>query len=375
MKFFIFFLFILYLSSPIYAIDTRANQAIVVDWYTKEVLFKKNSDQLIAPASMTKIMTVYVVFDRIQNTNLSLEDTCIISPKAYKIRGSRMFVEINDKVSLSDLLRGIIIQSGNDSSVAIAECLSGTEDDFTKLMNVYAKKLGMENTHFNNSSGWPESGHVSTVKDIALLSNAIIRDFTDLYNLFKEKVFKYNNISQPNRNRLLTVVKGVDGLKTGYTRDSGWGIAASAIRGERRITVVINGTNSSRERLIEAEKLINWAYRETTKMKILEKNQFIKEIDVWLGSKPTVNLIVNNDIITTLSYDQMQLIKSYVEYEKPISAPFKKGDIIGKLFIDIPGKSKVEVPLVADKNIYKINPFLRIFVAAKYLLFGTSLDD
>jgi D-alanyl-D-alanine carboxypeptidase (penicillin-binding protein 5/6) len=375
MKLLFCFLITLFISFPAFSIDSQANEAIVIDWDTNETLFEKNADQLTAPASMTKIMTVYVVFDRLKNTSLSIEDTCTISAKAYKKGGSKMFVEINEKVSVGDLLRGIIIQSGNDASIAIAECLSGTEDDFSKLMNVYAKKIGMKNSNFVNASGWPEDKHFSTVRDIAILSNFLIRDFPDLYSYFNEREFTYNEITQPNRNRLLDSVLGVDGLKTGYTRISGWGISVSALKESRRVTVVINGTNSSRQRLLEAEKLINWAFRETSQKKILEKNQIIKKVDTWLGNKPTVNLVVQNDIITTLSYDQIQLLTTVIEYEKPISSPFNKGDVLGKMFINIPGKQTIEVPLVADIRINNINPFMRIFAAAKYLIFGTSLDE
>ena len=255
--------FILF-SSKLYAIDTKAEQAIVMDFDTNEILFEKNSNIKTPPASMTKIMTVYATFDRLKNTDLSIENECIVSAKAYKMGGSRTFLEIDDKVSIDELLKGIIIQSGNDASVALAECLAGTEDDFAKLMNVYAKRLGMLNTNFLNSSGWPVDNHYSTVYDLALLSNAVIREFPDLYLYFSDKEFTYNDIKQPNRNKLLSSVQGADGLKTGFTRASGWGIAATAKRDSRRITAVINGTNSSRSRLNEASNLINWAFSQTS---------------------------------------------------------------------------------------------------------------
>ena len=189
--------------------------------------------------------------------SLGFSSTCRISSKAYKMGGSRTFLDIDDSVSIDDLLKGIIIQSGNDASIALAECLGGTEEDFVKLMNVYAERLGMKNTNFTNSSGWPEPNHFSSVKDLAILSNALIRDFSDLYSYFAEQDFTYNDIKQPNRNHLLGKVEGTDGLKTGYTKKSGWGIAATASRNERRINVVINGTNSSRSRMNESSNLIN----------------------------------------------------------------------------------------------------------------------
>ena len=376
MKFFITFLLLIFTNLPVIAIDTKASEAIVYDYNTQEVIFEKEADKLIYPASMTKIMTAYVVFDRIKNTSLSIDDRCTVSPKAYRMGGSRSFLEINDKVSISDLLRGIIIQSGNDASVTIAECLSGTENDFSKLMNWYANALGLKNTHFINASGWPDDNHYSTVRDLAILCYALIRDFPQLYTYFQEKEFTYNSIRQTNRNRLLREVDGADGLKTGYLKSSGWGIAASAFREDRRIIVVLNGTNSSRTRLLESEKLINWAFRETTQKTILEKGQIIKEVDIWLGSKPTINLIIGEDVITTLSFEQIKTLKSTIEYEKPISAPFKAGDHLGNMIIEISGKQNIEVPLVAEKNIDKsINPLFRLFAAIKYLIFGTSLDE
>ena len=366
--------FILF-SSKLYAIDTKAEQAIVMDFDTNEILFEKNSNIKTPPASMTKIMTVYAAFDRLKNTDLSIENECIVSAKAYKMGGSRTFLEIDDKVSIDELLKGIIIQSGNDASVALAECLAGTEDDFAKLMNVYAKRLGMLNTNFLNSSGWPVDNHYSTVYDLALLSNAVIREFPDLYLYFSDKEFTYNDIKQPNRNKLLSSVQGADGLKTGFTRASGWGIAATAKRDSRRITTVINGTNSSRSRLNEASNLINWAFSQTSQKLLVDKNQVIVEVDVWLGNKPRVNLVSSKKIVSTLSFDQIQLIKSSLEYKSPIEAPIKKGEVYGKLIIDIDGKPNIEVELIAENNIGSVNPISKVFAAMKYLIFGTSLDE
>ena len=375
-KLFVTFLisFILF-ASKLYAIDTKAEQAIVMDFDTNEILFEKNSNIKTPPASMTKIMTVYAAFDRLKNTDLSIENECVVSAKAYKMGGSRTFLEIDDKVSIDELLKGIIIQSGNDASIALAECLAGTEDDFAKLMNVYAKRLGMLNTNFLNSSGWPEDNHYSTVYDLALLSNALIREFPDLYLYFSDKEFTYNDIKQPNRNKLLSSVQGADGLKTGFTRASGWGIAATAKRDNRRITTVINGTNSSRSRLNEASNLINWAFSQTSQKLLVDENQVIVEVDVWLGDKPRVNLVSSKKVVSTLSFDQIQLIKSSLEYKRPIEAPIKKGEVYGKLLIDIDGKPNIEVELIAQENVGTVNPISKVFAAMKYLIFGTSLDE
>ena len=375
MRFLIIFLSLFIITKNVHSIDTKADQAIVVDFNTKEVLYEKNADELMPSASMTKIMTVYAAFDRLEKTNLSINDQCRVSATAYNMGGSRTFLEIDDQVSINELLKGIIVQSGNDASVALAECLAGTEKDFAILMNVYGKKLGMKNTNFANSSGWPEKNHYSTVRDLSILSNAIINDFKVLYEYFKIKEFKYNNINQPNRNKLLSNFKGTDGLKTGYTKKSGWGISGSSMRDNRRITVVINGTNSSRSRLNESSNLLNWAFTQTSQNLLLKKNQIIKAVDVWLGNSPKVNLIIEKDVISILSFDQIQLIKTNINYNRPISAPIIKGQTLGTMNISIPGKQTIKVNLVAQESIADINPLFRIFAAFKYLIFGTSLDE
>ena len=370
-----FILLIFLISKNVFAIDTKAEQAIVMDFDTNEILFEKNSNSKTPPASMTKIMTVYAAFDRLKNTDLSINNECTVSAKAYKMGGSRTFLEIDDKVSIDDLLKGIIIQSGNDASVALAECLAGTEEDFAKLMNVYAKRLGMNNTNFINSSGWPEDDHYSTVYDLAILSNAVIREFPNLYLYFADEEFTYNDIKQPNRNKLLSSVQGADGLKTGFTKASGWGIAATAKREDRRITVVINGTNSSRSRMNESANLINWAFSQTSQKELVSEGQVITQVDVWLGNKPRVNLISSRKVVSTLSFDQLQLIKSSIQYKKPLDAPILKGNSYGKLLISIEGKPNIEIDLVAEEDVGTINPILKIFAALKYLIFGSTLDE
>jgi len=369
------FLLTIFFSQSLTAIDTKSEQAIVIDFDTNETLFEKNADQITPPASMTKIMTVYAVFDRLQKTDLTIDDVCIVSAKAYNMGGSRTFLEIDDAVSIDDLLKGVIIQSGNDASIVLAECLGGTEQDFAKIMNVYAKKIGMINTNFVNSSGWPEEKHYSTVRDLAILSNSLIKNFPELYTYFKIKEFSYNDINQPNRNKLLTNENGADGLKTGYTKKSGWGVAGSALRNNRRITVVINGTNSSRSRLNESSFLLNWAFNQTSQIKLVSKGQIIKNVDVWLGDKPTINLVIDKDIVSTISFDQLQLVDTSIAYNKPINAPIKKGDRLGNMLIKIVGKKDLNIPLVAEIDVNESNPFIKLFAAIKYLIFGTSLDE
>lgn len=375
MNFFIPFILVFFVFNIANAIDTKAEQAIVLDFNTNEILFEKNSNVKVPPASMTKIMTVYIAFDRILNTDMGLDFPCNISARAYKMGGSRTFLEIDETVTVDTLLKGIIIQSGNDASVALAECLAGTEEDFAKLMNIYSKKLGMNNSNFLNSSGWPESNHYSTVGDLAKLSQLLIKDFPEYYKYFQEQEFTYNDISQPNRNKLLSRVNGADGLKTGFTKKSGWGIAGSAIQNDRRIIVVINGTNSSRSRLNESTNLLNWAFSSTSEKILAHEGQIIKKVDVWLGNKKSINLIIPKKVVAILSFDQEQFIKSKIEYTKPLNAPIEKGQVLGKLLIEIPGKKNIEVPLVAENKVRSINPLFKIFAAIKYLIFGNSLDE
>ena len=369
------FLLVIFSSSRVFCLDTKAEQAIVINFNTNEILFEKNANVKVPPASMTKIMTIYVAFDRISNSDFSINNQCKVSAKAYKMGGSRTFLEIDDYVTIDTLLKGIIIQSGNDASVALAECLSGTEENFVKLMNVYSKRLNLENTNFVNSSGWPDDNHYSSVKDIAIMSNALIKEFPNLFSYFKQLNFSYNGIKQPNRNKLLNKVEGVDGLKTGFTRKSGWGISVTALRNERRITIVINGANSSRSRVNESINLINWAFNQTIQKTIVDKNQLIKNVDVWLGTEPSVNLITDKQLISTVSFDQLQFLESSIEYTRPLAAPIIKGQEYGKLLINIEGKPNIEISLVAEKNIKKINLIFRTFSAIKYLIFGTSLDE
>ena len=243
-------------------------------------------------------------------------------------------------------------------------------------MNEYAENLGMTNTNFQNSSGWPDSNHYSTMKDLAILSKAIIDDFPELYKIFSETEFTFNiKGAQYNRNRLLKTYKGTDGLKTGYVKNTGYGIAATAVKDERRIIIVINGLKSSKERTIEAETLLNWAYNETKHFTIIKKGQILSSTDVWLGKKNKIDLISSKEIFTTLDFDQSQNVKIKLSYDKPLKAPIKKNQEIGKIKIEIPNKELIEIPLIASEDVKKTNVFLRIFVAIKYLIFGNIHND
>ena len=369
MKKFLFFLIFIY-SKSLVAIESIATHALIMDYLTGDILYEKNAYEKTPPASMTKIMTSYIIFDLIKNKNLSLDDEFIISKKAYKMGGSRSFVEIDSKVTVKDLLYGVIIQSGNDASVALAENISGTEKEFANLMNKYAIELGMKNTNFINSSGWPHPNHYSTMYDLSVLSKNLIMNFPNLYKIFSKQEYKYNNILQYNRNLLLKYFDGADGLKTGYVKDSGYGIIGSSFKKNRRIIIAINGLESSKSRNSESQRLLNWAYRETNNSIILEKNQILKKADVWLGSKSTVNLVSKEKIIKTLDSEQSENVKIILKYNNPLEAPIKKGDTLGVIKIIIPNMETFETPIVSNENIKKTNILFRPFEAIRYLLFG-----
>jgi len=373
--FFLIIISFLFNISNSFALNSIATHAIIFDYETNEILYEKNAFEKTPPASTTKILTSYIVFDQIKKGNLQLDDKFRVSEKAYKKGGSSMFLETNTMVTVKDLLYGIIVQSGNDASIVVAENISGSERAFTDLMNEYAIKIGMKKSNFVNSSGWPHPLHYTTMYDLSVLSKAIIRDFPEMYKIFSEKEFTYNNITQPNRNSLLDLYEGTDGLKTGYVKDSGYGIVISTLKNGRRIIIAINGLESRKSRVIESERLLNWAYRNTTLQKIFKKGQVVKKTDVWLGNKNQVDLIVGQDILTTLTADQKNSIEAKIIYDRPIEAPIIKNQEIGKIIIEIKDKEPLEYPLYAKDSVKKINPVFRIFSAIRYLIFGNINND
>ncbi|MBG77261.1 MAG: D-alanyl-D-alanine carboxypeptidase DacC [Alphaproteobacteria bacterium MarineAlpha5_Bin12] len=373
--FFLILIFTFFNISNLSALNSIATHAIIYDYQTNEILYEKNAFEKTPPASTTKILTSYIVFDQIKKGNLKLNDKFRVSEKAYKKGGSSMFLEINSMVTVEDLLYGIIVQSGNDASIVVAENISGSERAFTDLMNEYATKIGMKNSNFVNSSGWPHPLHYSTMYDLAVLSKAIIRDFPDMYKMYSEKEFTYNNITQPNRNSLLELYEGTDGLKTGYVKDSGYGIVVSTLKKNRRIIIAVNGLESRKSRVIESERLLNWAFRNTKLETLFKKGEVVKKTDVWLGTKNQIDLIVGQDILTTLKSEQKDSIDTKIIYDKPIEAPILKNQEIGKIIIEIKDKDTLEFPLYAKDSIKKINPLFRVFSAIRYLIFGNINND
>tara|TARA_Y100001970_G_scaffold266290_1_gene354773 strand:- start:1337 stop:2488 length:1152 start_codon:yes stop_codon:yes gene_type:complete len=378
-KIFLFFIlikFTLFFASNSYGsnqIETLAKYAIVLDYQTNKILLNKNSDELMFPASMSKLMTAYVVFSHLSSKKISLEDTFRVSEKAWKKGGSKMFVEIGKRVSVEDLLRGMIIQSGNDASIVLAEGLFGSEELFSLEMNRYAKTIGMKNTNFRNSTGWPDSKHVTTAKDLSLLAINLYKNFPQYMKYYSEKNFTYNDIKQGNRNPLLYKKLGSDGLKTGHTEESGYGLVGSAIRNGRRVIIVVNGLKSSRDRSNEAERLIDWSFREFKNYELFNEKEIVFDIPVWLGDKDAVPLVLNQKLLLTLTNNQYRNLKLVINYKGPIKAPIKKDVKLATLKIYLDDEQVIVKPLYSSEPIDQLTFIGKIRTKLEYLLFGENV--
>ncbi len=349
--------------------STKAKQAILIENSTGTVLLEKNSESRMPTSSMSKVMTVYMVFDALKEGRLSLNDKLPVSEKAWKKGGSKMFVGLGTKVSVEDLLRGVIIQSGNDATIVLAEGISGTEEVFAQSMTAQAHAMGMKNSQFMNASGWPNPKHYSTAKDLSTLAMHLIKDYPDYYSYFGEKSFTYNDIKQGNRNALLFRNLGVDGIKTGHTEAGGYGLMSSAIRNDRRLTLVVNGLSSEKERADESARLLEWGFRSFENFKLLEKNDVADKAMVWLGVSNDVPLVVGEDIILTLPKVGRDKIKFTVSYDGPLSAPVKKGDKVGLLTVNVPNFGKYKYPLYTGANVDELGLIPKTIKKAKYFLF------
>ena len=372
-NFFFFILIYLSLTLRIYAIETKADSAIILDVNSNTILFEKNADTRQGPASMSKLMLIYIVFERLQNKTLAIEQEFLVSKKAWKFGGSKMFVNIGDKVSVENLLKGIIVQSGNDACIVLAEGLSGTEENMVDEMNEKAVEIGLTNSNFQNVTGWPHEDHYMSLKDIAYLSKVIITNFPEYYYFFGINEFTYNNIKQFNRNKLVSI-DGFDGLKTGRTSQSGYGIVASAKRENRRIVSVVNGLNSEKERINETKKLVNWSFREFVNYDLYKSGDSIQFAKVWLGKESFVPLVLNEDLSVTIKKKNLDKFKIKLVYETPIVSPVKKGDKLAELQL-IEGDNVKIKNIYSGKDIDKVSRFYRSFSIINYLLFGVSNKD
>jgi D-alanyl-D-alanine carboxypeptidase (penicillin-binding protein 5/6) len=354
------------------AIDTPAKQALMIDAETGAVMLEKNADATMHPASMSKLMTLYMVFERLKKKTLSLDDTFLVSEKAWRMQGSKMFVDINSRVKVQDLLMGIIVQSGNDACIVIAEGLSGSETAFADEMTRRGRDLGLTNSVFKNSTGWPDPEHMMTARDIARLSKILVDEFPDYYKWFAETNYTYNKIKQGNRNPLLYSTPGADGLKTGHTEESGYGLAASVVREGRRIILVVNGLSSMRERSQETARLVDWGFSTFRNYALFKSGTAVDNAPVWLGTEPSVALVTDRDLTITLPRKARSDLKVKVVYDGAIPAPVKKGAPIARLVISAPDTKPIEMPLVAGADIERLGVFGRMGAALRHLLFGAS---
>ena len=352
--------------------ETSAKAAYILDQTTGTVLLEKNADQPLPPASMSKLMTLYMAFEYINQGRLDLTEKLPVSDAAVKYRGSTMFLNTSDRVSVEDLLRGIIVLSGNDACVVLAEALSpdGTEKGFADLMTRRAKKMGMLNSVFANSNGWPHPEHKMSVKDLAILANRIVTDFPEYYSMFAEDTFEFDGraaANTRNRNPLLGLGIGADGLKTGHTIEAGYGLVGSALQGKRRVVFVITGLRSQSVRADEAEAIVNWSFRQFTEKKYGEKNDVIGFAPVWNGASPQVGLALSEDLHLLVPVFDNDEINFTAEIKTPIKTPLSKGTTIGNLIISRPNLPTFKVSLVAAENIGTGGFKEKVFSAAKFI--------
>ncbi|HRK98392.1 MAG: D-alanyl-D-alanine carboxypeptidase [Alphaproteobacteria bacterium] len=375
MKFILSFLLLTLLSVPSFAQEitlpeTSAKQAYIVDFDTGVVLYNKNGEERMPTSSMSKVLTTIVADDAIRAGTISKDQKITVSEKAWKTGGSRMFLDLNSEVSVGDLLKGIVIQSGNDACVALAEGIAGSEANFVVMMNRKAEEIGMKDSHFMNSNGWPDPNHYSTAKDLALLGTYLIKTYPEEYKVYAEKEFTYNNIKQGNRNPLLYKNIGADGIKTGHTDDGGYGLMGSAVAGDRRVVLVINGTTSMQARADESSKLMEWALTSFKNVNLFEKGTVMAQVPVVLSPTRQINLIVNEQYRTTVPSFAKDAAKVNVTYKSPVVAPVKAGDVLGSARLVLPDGTLKEVSLVAAVDVEESSFFKRLSEKLMILLVG-----
>jgi len=371
----IFFLSISYASTNP---NIQARTAILVDFHSDEVLFELEPDKQIYPASMTKIMTAIVAIDLIKKNKIFLDDKFVISENAWRLSQagySSMFIMINDQVSVENLLKGIIIASGNDACVALAEGIAGSEENFAQMMNEKAGEIGMSSTNFTNASGINDPDNVSTVRDIALMSKYLIKNYPDFYELFKEKYFTWDRtggdpIKQGNRNPLLYKNVGVDGVKTGYLALEKYSLASSMKKNDRRVIAVASGFETKNDRSRESLKLLNWAFRNTNTFEISKKNVTFFEIDTWLGKKNKINSTSKQDFYLTINKKDIRHLTVTLDYIGPLKAPISKGEKVANLIVKKKDNIIKTLPLYASEDLKKLNFFRSLLTSLNYLIWG-----
>jgi serine-type D-Ala-D-Ala carboxypeptidase (penicillin-binding protein 5/6) len=354
------------------AYETAAKAAILIDHDTGQVLYEKNADEPLPPASMSKLMTVYMVLERLKDGRLHLDDELSVSEKAWRKGGSKMFVEVGKRVRVEDLLHGIIIDSGNDACIVVAENLAGTEEAFAKQATARAHELGMTSTTLKNASGWPDPEHLMSVRDLATLAGVIIRDFPEYYGIFSQPEFEFNGIKQYARNPLLHRDVGADGLKTGHTDAAGYGLTASAVRDGRRLVLVVAGLDKPGQRARESERLLEHGFRDFKDYELFSAGQQVDNADVWLGDQETVPMVTDQRVLLTLTPEARRELKVKVIYEGPVPAPVALGAKLAELEITAPGIEPRRVPLVAGEEVQEAGLLGRMSSAIGYLIWGPS---
>jgi D-alanyl-D-alanine carboxypeptidase (penicillin-binding protein 5/6) len=377
-KFLVILLTILLTFNSNAAFDIKARTAILQDYLSGEILYEKDPDKSIYPASMTKIMTAIIAFDLIRSGDLNLNEKFLISENAWRLSSagySSMFIMVGDEVSVENLLKGIIIASGNDACIALAEGIAGTEDEFAIMMTAKAIEIGMENTNFANSSGINNPENISTVRDIMIMSNYLIKEFPEEYKYFSEKEFTWDRtggdpISQGNRNPLLYKSLGADGIKTGYLAVERYSLASSIYKNGRRLIAVGSGFNTKKDRSRESAKLLTWGLTSFDLIEIAKSNTPIENVDVWLGKQNTVGAYVKTDIYKTIPKARKKFLKVTMTYNGPVQAPIKKDDILGKLNVTYKDELVGEYDLFAFENVKKLNPFSKLMKSINFLIWG-----
>lgn len=350
------------------AFETQAREAILIDVATDAVLFEKSADTPMPPASMSKLMTTYMVFEAIEEGRLRLEDRLPVSERAWKMGGSKMWVLVGDEIRVADLLRGVIVQSGNDACIVLAEALAGSEEAFADRMTRRGRELGFQTSTFRNATGWPADGHVMTAREVALLSQKIIEGFPELYPIYSEKEFTWEGITQENRNPLLYTDIGADGLKTGHTEEAGYGLAGSAVRDGRRLIVVVTGLPSARDRAQEAQRLLRWGFSEFDTVQLFRKGETVEVAEVWAGDAETVPMVVAEDVAVTVPVIARGDVTVSAVYVGPVEAPVAAGTQVGVLRVSVPERTDVEVPLYAGADVGKAGLVGRLKAAAGFAL-------
>lgn len=353
-------------------IETSAKYAFMMDMDTHAVLLDKEGDVAMAPSSMSKLMTTYVLFQRIKAGRVKLDDQFTISEKAWRTQGSKTFVPIGGQISVEDLIHGIIIQSGNDACIVVAENVSGSEEAFVKEMNRVAAEIGLKNSHFVNASGLPEEGHVMSAHDLAILAERLIRDFPEYYHYFSIPEYTYHGIKQQNRNRLLGRGLGVDGLKTGHAEAAGYGITTSAKQGDRRLILVINGVADDKARVEEGDKLLRYGFREFENKTPIKKGEAVADADVWFGAKDKVALEASEDVKLTLPANSHQEVTFTVRYTGPLQAPVTKGAHVADLEVSIGQGEPQIIALNAAEDVGKMSAIRRIGAVLGHYLGGSK---